>query len=147
HDRNMQFYSTLRSCGIQNFRGRRVVGSRGSEAYWVVVPARTRPPSPPPEGRERRSRERLTLDRAGLCLGLLDRRELPAAPVPKRTDPLQDLATLPGIIAHEVPNPLTAARAALQLDMGALGRWAEVAAARRLEVLDELGQVVDDIDQ
>src|SRR5438093_2405355 len=31
--------------------------------------------------------------------------------------------------------------------MEALGRWTEVAAARRLEMLDELGQVVDDIDR
>src|SRR2546426_6107690 len=31
--------------------------------------------------------------------------------------------------------------------MEARGRWTEVAAARRLEMLDELGQVVDDIDR
>src|SRR5207247_3450316 len=118
---------------------------RAGEGNWVVAPVRTRPPAPPPEGRERRSRERLTLELAGLCLGLLDRRELAAAPAPKRTDPLQDLAALPGIIAHEVANPLTAARAGLRLAMEALGRWSEVAAARRLGVLDALGQVVDDI--
>src|SRR5439155_979353 len=147
HDSKLDVDSTLRRWGIQIVQGSRFVGSRASEGYWVVAPVRTRPPSPPPEGRERRSRERLTLELAGLCLGLLDRRELPAAPVPKRTDPLQDLATLPGIIAHEVSNPLTAARAGLQLAMEALGRWTEVAAARRLEMLDELGQVVDDIDR
>ena len=147
HDSKLDVDSTLRRWGIQIVQGSRFVGSRASEGYWVVAPVRTRPPSPPPEGRERRSRERLTLELAGLCLGLLDRRELPAAPVPKRTDPLQDLATLPGIIAHEVSNPLTAARAGLQLAMEALGRWTEVAAARRLEMLEELGQVVDDIDR
>src|SRR6266513_4167446 len=147
HDSKLDVDSTLRRWGIQIVQGSRFVGARASEGYWVVAPVRTRPPSPPPEGRERRSRERLTLELAGLCLGLLDRRELPAAPVPKRMDPLQELATLPGIIAHEVSNPLTAARAGLQLAMEALGRWTEVPAARRLELLDELGQVIEDIDR
>jgi len=147
HDSKLDVDATLRHWGIHIVQGSRFVGVRAGEGNWVVAPVRTRPPAPPPEGRERRSRERLTLELAGLCLGLLDRRELPAAPAPKRTDPLQDLATLPGIIAHEVADPLTAARAGLQLAMEALGRWTEVAAGRRLEMLDELGQVVEDIDR
>jgi len=147
HDSKLDVDATLRHWGIHIVQGSRFVGVRAGEGNWVVAPVRTRPPAPPPEGRERRSRERLTLELAGLCLGLLDRRELAAAPAPKRTDPLQDLATLPGIIAHEVANPLTAARAGLQLAMEALGRWTEVAAGRRLEMLDELGQVVEDIDR
>src|SRR6266568_4709646 len=95
-----------------------------------------------------RSPERLTLELAGLCLGLLDRRE-PAAggETNARPDPLQDITTLPGVIAHELSTPLTAARAGLQLAMEAVGRWTEVAAARRLELLDELGQVIEDIDR
>src|SRR5438094_922307 len=98
--------------------------------------------------RSRRSRERLTLELAGLCLGLLDRREPTAGHVPAaRSDPLHDITTLPGIIAHELSNPLTAARAGLHLAMESLGRWTEVAAGRRLELLDELGQVVEDIDR
>jgi signal transduction histidine kinase len=147
HDSKLDVDATLRHWGIHIVQGSRFVGVRAGEGRWVVAPVRTRPPAPPPEGRERRSRERLTLELAGLCLGLLDRRDLPAAPAPKRTDPLQDLATMPGIIAHEVANPLTAARAGLQLAMEALGRWTEVAAGRRLEMLDELGQVVEDIDR
>jgi len=147
HDSKLDVDATLRHWGIHIVQGSRFVGVRAGEGNWVVAPVRPRPPAPPPEGRERRSRERLTLELAGLCLGLLDRRELAAAPAPKRTDPLQDLATLPGIIAHEVANPLTAARAGLQLAMEALGRWTEVAAGRRLEMLDELGQVVEDIDR
>src|SRR5881396_4360781 len=123
HDSKLDVDATLRRWGIHIVQGGRFVGARAGEGHWVVAPLRSRPPAPPPEGRERRSRERLTLELAGLCLGLLDRRELPAAPVPKRTDPLQELATLPGIIAHEVSNPLTAARAGLQLAMEALGRW------------------------
>src|SRR5438552_9300024 len=50
-------------------------------------------------------------------------------------------------MAHEASNPLTAARAGLQLAMEAVGRWTDVAADRRLELLDELGQVVEDIDR
>src|SRR5881296_4480410 len=147
HDSKLDVDATLRRWGIHIVQGGRFVGARAGEGHWVVAPLRSRPPAPPPEGRERRSRERLTLELAGLCLGLLDRREAPATPFATRADPLQDLATLPGIIAHEVSNPLTAARAGLQLAMEALGRWTEVAAARRLEMLDELGQVVDDIDR
>src|SRR3989454_1094747 len=148
HPTKLDVDARLRRWYIAVVQGSRWVGCQGAaDGFWVVAPVRTGPPAPPPEGRERRSRERLTLELAGLCLGLLDRRELPAAPAPKRTDPLQDLATLPGIIAHEVANPLTAARAGLQLAMEALGRWTEVAAVRRLEMLDELGQVVEDIDR
>lgn len=51
------------------------------------------------------------------------------------------------MIVHEASNPLTAARAGLQLAMEAIGRWTEVAAERRLDILDELGLVVDDIDR
>src|SRR6266566_4054633 len=129
--------------------GSRWVGCQGAaDGFWVVAPVRTRPPAPPPEGRERRSRERLTLELAGLCLGLLDRREpTPGHPPAARSDPLNDITTLPGIIAHELSNPLTAARAGLHLAMESLGRWTEVAAGRRLELLDELGQVVEDIDR
>src|SRR2546422_6137241 len=135
HDSKLDVDATLRHWGIHIVQGSRFVGARAGEGHWVVAPLRSRPPAPPPEGRERRSRERLTLELAGLCLGLLDRREVPATPFAKHADPLQDLATLPGIIAHEVSNPLTAARAGLQLAMEALGRWTQVAAARRLEML------------
>jgi signal transduction histidine kinase len=90
----------------------------------------------------------LTLELAGLCLGLLDRREPgPGQTTSARPDAFQDATALPGIIAHELANPLTAARAGLQIAMESLGRWTEVAAGRRLELLDELGQVVEDIDR
>ena len=149
HATKLDVDATLRRWNIAIVQGSRWVGSRAAaEDLWVVAPVRTRPPAPPPEGRERRSRDRLTLELAGLCLGLLDRREpMPAASPAGRADPLQDITTLPGVIAHELSNPLTAARAGLQLAMESLGRWTEVAAGRRLELLDELGQVVEDIDR
>jgi signal transduction histidine kinase len=150
HSSKLDVDATLRRWNIAIVQGSRWVGCRSTtDEFWVVAPVRTRPPAPPPDGRERRSRERLTLELAGLCLGLLDRREpLPGhATPPPRSDPLHDITTLPGIIAHELSNPLTAARAGLHLAMESLGRWTEVAAGRRLELLDELGQVVEDIDR
>jgi signal transduction histidine kinase len=149
HATKLDVDSTLRRWNIPIVQGSRWVGCRSlGDGVWVVAPVRTRPPAPPPEGRERRSRERLTLELAGLCLGLLDRREpAPGQPGPARGDPFQDLSTLPGIIAHELSNPLTGARAGLQLAMESLGRWTEVAADRRLDLLDGLGQIVEDIDR
>jgi signal transduction histidine kinase len=149
HTTNLDVDATLRRWNISIVQGSRWVGClTAADGQWVVAPVRLRPPAPPPDGRERRSRERLTLELAGLCLGLLDRREpAPGQPVTARPDALQDATALPGIIAHELANPLTAARAGLQIAMESLGRWTEVAAGRRLELLDELGQVIEDIDR
>lgn len=146
----LDLYSTLERWNIPIARGSRWVGCRAwREGPWVVAPVRTRPPAPPPGGRERRSRERLTLELAGLCIGLVDGREGPgpqAAPA-VQADPIRELPSLPAMIVHEASNPLTAARAGLQLAMESIGRWTEVAAERRLDILDELGLVVDDIDR
>ena len=84
----------------------------------------------------------MVLELAGLCIGLAD--SVPRTP---GGDPLRELAGLPAMIAHEASNPLTAARAGLQLAMSAVGGWQDLAADRRLELLDDLGQVVDDIDR
>lgn len=105
---------------------------------WVVAPVRSRPPAGPPGGRERRSRERLALELAGLALGAI-------------ASALQSQAggadATPAMQAHQVANPLTAARAALQLSMESIGRWVDLAADRRLALLDDLGQVLEDLDR
>jgi signal transduction histidine kinase len=122
--------------------------SQGGGGSWIVAPVRSQPPAPPPDGRERRSRERLALELAGLALGLIDRRGLAElAAGTHRNDPLQELASLPAMIAHEASNPLTAARAALQLAMESVGGWVDLGADRRLLLLDDLGQVIEDIDR
>ncbi|HUC39236.1 MAG TPA: hypothetical protein VMR92_00265 [Gemmatimonadales bacterium] len=109
---------------------------------WVVAPVRSRPPAPPPAGRERRSRERIALELAGLALGLI------GAPVPTVASTATDAAKHPeAMLAHQVANPLTAARAALQLSMESIGRWVDLAADRRLSLLDDLGQVLEDLDR
>jgi signal transduction histidine kinase len=142
----IDFDSTLKRWGIAIRSGSRYVGCRVSnDGPWVVAPVRLRPAEGPPGGRERRSPTRLTLELAGLCLGLSDRRDtgeverLPAITV----DPLKDLLTLPSVVAHEAKNPLTGARAGLQLTMDSLGRMEDLPVLRRLELLEELGEVLE----
>jgi signal transduction histidine kinase len=139
-DPGLDLYSTIERWRIPIVPGSRWVGSRAwAEGPWIIAPVRTRPPAPPPGGRERRSRERMTLELAGLCLGLGQRLGRP--------DAVAELASLPAMIAHEASNPLAAAKAALQLAMETVRRWTELSAERRLELLEELGLVVDDIDR
>jgi signal transduction histidine kinase len=127
--------TTLRRWNIPIPIGSRWVAAPGQRANgWVIAPVRSRPPAPPPQGRERRSKERLALELTGLALGLID------AP--------QDAGSLPpGMLAHEASNPLAAARAGLQLAMESVGRWVDLAADRRLALLDDLGQVLEDLDR
>jgi len=129
--------ATLRRWNIPVPIGSRWVAAPGATSdAWVIAPVRSRPPAPPPQGRERRSRERLALELAGLALGLID------APASHQTASLP-----PGILAHEASNPLTAARAGLELAMESVGRWVDLAADRRLALLDDLGQVLEDLDR
>jgi signal transduction histidine kinase len=60
---------------------------------------------------------------------------------------VQDLAALPATMVHELSNPLAAAHASLHLVMEAIGRSTDLPAGSRLELLDELGLVNDDIDR
>ena len=135
----VDLYSTIQRWAIPTGPGTRWVGSRAwAEGPWLIAPVRSRPPAPPPAGRERRSRERITLELAGLCVGLGDRAGQPE---------VQDLAALPATMVHELSNPLAAAHASLHLVMESIGRGTALPAARRLELLDELGLVNDDIDR
>ncbi len=90
---------------------------------WVVAPVRARPPAPPPGGRERRSKERLALELAGLAIGLAS------------GSASGDSSS--GRLVQQASNPLTAARAGLQLSMESIGRWVDLAADRRLALLLE----------
>src|SRR6266550_1532257 len=128
---------TLRHWNVAIPVGSRWVASPGATPdAWVVAPVRSRPPAPPPGGRERRSRERLALELAGLALGLI-------APAQSQVS----TAASPGMQIHQASNPLTAARAGLQLSMESIGRWVDLAADRRLALLDDLGQVLEDVDR
>jgi signal transduction histidine kinase len=128
--------ATLRRWNVPIPIGSRWVGSPGDTPdSWVVAPVRARAPAPPPGGRERRSRDRLALELVGLALGAIGAAVQEAAGISS------------GILAHQASNPLTAARAGLQLSMESIGRWVDLAADRRLSLLDDLGQVLDDIDR
>lgn len=130
--------ATLRRWNVPVPVGSRWIASPGDTPdAWVVAPVRTRPPAPPPNGRERRSRERLALELAGLALG--------ASGSPMPDDAAATVS--PGMLAHQASNPLTTARAGLQLAMESIGRWVDLAADRRLALLDDLGQVLEDIDR
>lgn len=138
---NFDLESTLRTWKVPIPVGSRWVatpaaGTKGTG--WVIAPVRSRPPAPPPGGRERRSRERIALELAGLALGLIDRPDAELGAMPP---------AFPAMVAHEASNPLTAARAGLQLAMESIGRWVDLAADRRLSLLDDLGQVLEDIDR
>lgn len=145
HFTSINVDSTLKRWGVPIRNGSRYVGCRlNHDGPWVVAPVRVRPAAGPPSGQERRSAERLTLELAGLCLGLSDRRDKAIEQVPTITiDPLKDLLTLPSVIAHEAKNPLTGARAGLHLTMESLGRMEDLPVPRRLELLDELGEVLE----
>src|SRR5439155_1504416 len=65
---------TLRALGVLPPRGapRRWVASRLKGRRWCIAPVRRDPPPPPSAGVERRGRERVTLELAGVCIGLID---------------------------------------------------------------------------
>lgn len=143
---HVDFDSTLKRWGIPIRSGSRYLGCRQAQnGPWVIAPVRLRPAAGPPGGRERRSSTRLTLELAGLCLGLSDRREgaVIERPPAISVDPLKDLLTLPSVVAHEAKNPLTGAKAGLELTMDSLGRMEDLPVPRRLELLEELGEVLE----
>ncbi len=143
-----ELQSTLRSWNVPILQGSRWVGSRTPDGMWVIAPVRSRPPVPPPGGRERRSRERLTLELAGLCFGMMDRRAGGTGEQrPARADSLRELVNLPAVIVHEASNPLTAARLTLQLAMETVASWKDLSANRRLELLQDLREVVEEVER
>ncbi|HTR21109.1 MAG TPA: HAMP domain-containing sensor histidine kinase [Gemmatimonadales bacterium] len=141
--------STLRRWGVPIRRGTKWVGCRLShDGPWVIAPVRSRPPAPPPGGHERRSAERLTIELAGLCIGLVDRRDLVGRPSGATLhEPLYDFLTLPAVIAHEAKNPLAAARAGLQLSMDTVRNLPGLTEQRRRELIGELGEVFEALDR
>lgn len=158
---DIDVYSTLERWRVAPSAGSRWIGTRvWADGPWVIAPVRTHPPAPPPDGQERRSRERLTLELTGLCLGLGERRGAAtgSAASLRSNDPTGvggihdalsngDLATLPAMIAHEASNPLASARAGLQFATESVRRWRDLPDERRRPLLDELGLVRNDIDR
>jgi signal transduction histidine kinase len=133
----MDLYSTIDRWHIPVTAGTKWLGSRAwVDGPWVVAPVRTRVPAPPPGGQERRSRERMTLELTGLCLGLGAAESSGVAP-----------AQLPAMLAHEAGNPLAAAQASLQLIIETVGTWSDFASERRRTLVEDLGLVLDDVER
>jgi signal transduction histidine kinase len=145
-DTALDLDQTLHHWGASIIQGSRWVGCRlNGGGPWCVAPVRKQPAAPPPDGVERRSRERITLELAGLCLGLVDQ----PAPRPRLAEPdaLAELVRQPSVIAHEVANPLTAALAGLDLSVELVRSADALDPAFRAELLEELAGVAEGMDQ
>ena len=142
--RGLDLDATLRRWSAPLAPGRRWVGSLLSEGRWCLAPVRTAPPRPPPGGTERRSRERMVLELAGLSLGLLDQTRL--AKQRRPTDAAnRELARQPSVIAHEVGNPLASALAYAELAIEALRGTGDLGARDRTGLLEALVAVEEGI--
>jgi len=147
-DTALDLDSTLRQWGAPLIQHSRWVGCRlANGGRWCVAPVRVRPAAPPPRGVERRSRERLVLELAGLSLGVLG---TSAGDAHSRLPPgeaLRELARQPSVIAHEVGNPLAVALGNLDLSVDALRDATTLDPAFRAQLLDDLSHVADGIEQ
>ena len=122
-DATPEVKEALRHLAMPAGPGSRWVAGRVSDSErWCVAPVRDRVPAPPPGARERRSRERLALELAGLCLGLSSRGAPPsdaaASPSP---DLFQRFTEQLGAFAQEIGTPLAAARQAVSRSSAAFG--------------------------
>jgi len=61
----------------------RWLAARLDMGRWCIAPVRADVPAPPPHGVERRKKERMMLELAGLCLGLIEERFAADAPSPE----------------------------------------------------------------
>ncbi len=122
----------------------RWVGCNLRHGRWCVAPVRSRPPAPPPGGIERRSRERLILELAGLCLGAVD------ATASRRLPPSEaswEHARQPSVIAHEVGNQLTVARGNLDFGIAAVRAASSLDPGLRAQLLEDLTNAAKGIEQ
>ncbi|HYT99326.1 MAG TPA: HAMP domain-containing sensor histidine kinase [Gemmatimonadales bacterium] len=147
-DTRLDLDSTLHRWSAPIIQGSRWVGCRLDEGGpWCVAPVRKQPPAPPPASVERRSRERIILELAGLCLGLVDQPATTSRPRSPEPDALAELVRQPSVIAHEVANPLTAALASLDLSLDLVRTAESLEPAFRAELLEELTGVGEGMEQ
>src|SRR5437867_3671183 len=147
-DVELDLETTLRRWGAPIVQKTRWVGCRLlAGGLWIVAPVRSRPAAPPPSGLERRSRERLVLELAGLSLGAIAAAEQGARPRLAPTEALWELARQPSVIAHEVGNPLAVALGNLDLSLDALRDASTLDPRFRAQLLDDLANVADGIEQ
>jgi signal transduction histidine kinase len=140
--------ATLRQWGAPIIQKSRWVGCLLDDlGRWCIAPVRARPAAPPPRGTERRSRDRMILELAGLGLGALGAAGDAAARRLSPADALWELARQPSVIAHEVGNPLAVALGNLDLSIDALRDDASLEPSFRATLLEDLGNVSEGIEQ
>ncbi|MGH7754511.1 MAG: hypothetical protein ACREN5_17030, partial [Gemmatimonadales bacterium] len=141
----LDFDGTLGRWGIPLVAGSRWIGCH-LDQRWCVAPVRVEPPAPPPGGVERRSRERLTLELAGLCVGLLEAQPGPHQRLPP-AEALWQLSRQPSVIGHEVGNPLTVALGNVELALQAVRGAAGLDPMFRNSLVEDLTDAVQGIHQ
>ena len=94
-----------------------VAGLLNDGARWCVAPVRDQVPAPPPGAQERRSRERLALELAGMCLGLSRQ----AASGTGSPDLFERFMSQLGSFSQDIAGPLAVARTAVVRTTTALG--------------------------
>jgi hypothetical protein len=148
HETKLDLSATLGHWGVPLSRGSQWVGCRVDDAgRWCMAPVRAEPAKPPPRGMERRSRERMTLELAGLCVGMLERLPGPIYGRPAESGMALELAPRPSAAAQKVVSPLTAALASVRLCHGLLTEeWGRDPRLRPL-LVEELSKVAQDIER
>lgn len=147
-DVELDLETTLRRWGAPIVQKTRWVGCRlGEGGLWIVAPVRSRPAAPPPSGVERRSRERLVLELAGLSLGAIAAAEEGARRRLSPAEALWELARQPSVIAHEVGNPLAVALGNLDLGLDAIRSATDLNGPFRAALLEDLANVAGGIEQ
>lgn len=101
--------------------------------------------SPPPRGLERRSRDRLILELAGLGLGAIAAAADAATRRLSPADALWELARQPSVIAHEVGNPLAVALGNVDLTIDGLRGATSLEPKLRATLLEDLANASEGI--
>ncbi|HVO36308.1 MAG TPA: hypothetical protein VMT21_12120 [Gemmatimonadales bacterium] len=115
-----------------------VAGRVSGPEQWCVAPVRDRVPAPPPYSQERRSRERLALELAGLCLGLSSHEASDTSVEAAPADLFQRFTEQLGAFAQEIGAPLAAARQAVGRSGAALSGSAAPELASRDKLVEDL---------
>jgi signal transduction histidine kinase len=132
--------TALRAWGVPVVPGTRWLGCRlGDTGEWHLAPVRSRI-GQPPSGVERRAAARVTLDLAATCLGLMDVQADTTLPPGTGADALTRFGQDPGVIAHEVANPLVVSLASTELCIAAV-REHELKEDMRAGLLQDLGAI------
>ena len=140
--------ATLRQWGAPVIQKSRWIGCPLPDIQrWCIAPVRARPAAPPPRGMERRSRDRLILELAGLGLGAIAAAADAATRRVSPADALWELARQPSVIAHEVGNPLAVALGNLDLSVDNVRGATSLEPKLRATLLEDLANASEGIEQ